>query len=155
MANPTPDWKVIADALAAKLLAIADGNGVVILRSATADIADNLPPLPAAIVMPPSFALDDNLSAEDYTARFEFVAPFEVTAGIERTIATIYSFVNAIVPAFRTGRLLGLDPLLTGITGSRVLSVAADQINEYTPALPGVRGEIEVRVNVAVAPRTA
>ena len=155
MANPVPDWKVIADALAAKLATITDGAGAVILRSATADVADNLPPLPAAIVMPPAFTLDDNLSAEDYTARFTFVAPFEVTAGIERTITTIYAFVNAVVPAWRTGRLLGLNPLTTGITGSRVLSVAADEITEYDPPLPGVRGEIEVRVNVAVAPRTA
>jgi hypothetical protein len=155
MANPVPDWKVIADALAAKLLTITDGSGVVILRSATADVADNLPPAPCAIVLPPAFELDDNLSAEDYTARFEFIAPFEITGGIERTIATIYTFMNAIVPAFRTGRLLGLNPTTTGITGSRVLSVAASEITEYSPPLPGVRGEIEVRVNWAVAPRTA
>ncbi|MCX6553330.1 MAG: hypothetical protein NTY02_20380 [Acidobacteria bacterium] len=142
-----PDWKVIADAIAAKFGSMAG------IREATAD-PDGAPPLmvPAAVVFPPGFEITEDLSADVYTARFPVAIVLDGSQDLIRAAAVAWSLQNKIVPAWHSGRLLGLSTI---VQNSYVAAVAFGEIVQWgEPTLPGLNIEIVVDVRVP-AQRTA
>ena len=138
---PTLGWKAISDALATKLATVPG------IKEATSEPDDNAPSsFPFALIEPPGFDLDEESPYVDaYEATFTVWIGFSLEGGGRQELLEEYEVLDGLVPAFRSGRRLGL-PLL--VRNSRIQSVR-DGIVTYwgEPGFPGL--EVQILVQIA------
>ena len=140
MADPT--WKTITAAIATKLATVPG------IASATNEIGDSPPAsLPGAVVWPPDVNLLELGMNDVYTAPIEAEILFSGQGGTTQMIDELYTVIDGLVPAWHSGRILGLPTI---VTNSKITSIAIDAITSWGDApMPGLRVTFEVQVTVS------
>ncbi len=145
---PALGWKAVSDALAAKF------RGISGIAQATSEPEDNAPSsFPFALIAPPDWDLDEEGSYTDaYEATFTAWIAFSLEGGGLQMLREEYVVMDGLVPAFRTGRRLGL-PLL--VRNSKIVSVADAMVTYWgEPAFPGLEVRILVQLEETHAGRS-
>lgn len=136
------DHAAIAAALAAKAAAIAG------VRGATHKVPDALPYTPFVVVFPPTRgSLTELLSQDLMTLTFPVFLYLAKPADTGRTLATVYTYVDAFYAAWRTGRTLAVANVQESyLTGHEI-----DDLPDYEGHYLGIRFHVDVRVRENVS----